>query len=340
MIYNIILKTSRFCYKGMSLIIKGRKITMKRMTAIALILILAYVAASLDSFAESAKLDKTAISPFDDYCDGYGMPGAKGQGYVSVLKVSTGVAEKSDDMLLDGIVTYDKAEASDAYIGQINMITASSFNGLMGSIWGYDLAIVEEIRNNTQEPMFSMKQYDGSSMPVYDAAPLLKAGQALFGTEKARRFPPVPGGQIICANKSAVFYRPVKRKPNPDKGEAYGVWCYLSISIARDRTKAASLFIEDVGSWTKNPSEKEMVKFLKEHQKSVAKSIVDCGRNQSVLYNRTYMTYAYIMMKPGQVGTALTVAPYVTLAKKALPGGDFTTLEKMSLKEWEKVMGF
>ena len=38
-------------------------------------------------------IDKTAISPYDDYCDGYGMPGAYGNGYVSVLKVSAGTVE-------------------------------------------------------------------------------------------------------------------------------------------------------------------------------------------------------------------------------------------------------
>ena len=313
---------------------------MKRSTGMALVLMLLCLTVYSAGFAEAPKFDKTAISPFDDYCDGYGMPGAQGQGYVSVLKVSSGVTEKSDDLLLDGIVTYDKAEATDAYIGQINMITASSFNGLIGSIWGYDLGVAEEIRNNTQKPMFTLQQYDGSSLPVFDAAPLLKAGQALFGTEKARRFPPVPGGQIICANKSAVSYRPAKGSPNPDKGEAYGVWAYLSISLARDRTRAASLFIEDAGTWTKNDNEEDLVKFLKEHQKNVAKTTTDCGKNQSVLYDRTYMAYTYVMMKPGQAGTALTVAPYVTLAKKALPGGNFNLLQKMSLKEWEKAMGF
>ncbi len=313
---------------------------MQRIIAITLAFVIGSVAAYSPVFGGSPKYDKTAISPFDDYCDGYGMPGAQGQGYVSVLKVSTGVAEKSDDMLLDGIVTYDRAEAADAYIGQINMITASSFNGLIGSIWGYDLAVAEEIRNNSQKPLFTMKQYDGSSMPVYDAAPLLRAGESLFGTEKARRFPPAPGGQIICANKSAVASRPAKGRPSVEKGEAYGVWCYLSISIARDRARGASLFIEDVGTWTKNAREADLVRFLKEHQKSVARSIIDCGRDQSVLYERTYMAYAYVMLKPGQVGTALTVAPYVTLARKAVPGGGFAALEKMTLQEWERSLGF
>ena len=51
-------------------------------------------------------LDKTAIGPFSRFCDGYGMPGATGLGYVSVLKVSTGVVQKTDDTLLDGIVCW------------------------------------------------------------------------------------------------------------------------------------------------------------------------------------------------------------------------------------------
>lgn len=79
-------------------------------------------------------IDKTAISPYDDYCDGYGMPGAYGNGYVSVLKVSAGTVEKTNDELVDRIVTYDKAEAADAYVGQINMLTASSFCGMAGQV--------------------------------------------------------------------------------------------------------------------------------------------------------------------------------------------------------------
>ena len=32
-----------------------------------------------------------AIGPFDDYCDGYGNPGSSGPGYISVVKLSTGM---------------------------------------------------------------------------------------------------------------------------------------------------------------------------------------------------------------------------------------------------------
>ena len=81
-----------------------------------------------------------AVGPFDDYCDGYGNPGSSGGGYISVLKLSTGTVAKTMDSVLEGIVSYDRAEKNDAYAGQINMIAASSFSGPNGAVWGYDLA--------------------------------------------------------------------------------------------------------------------------------------------------------------------------------------------------------
>ncbi len=285
-------------------------------------------------------LDKTAISPFDRYCDGYGMPGAEGLGYVSVLKVSTGETKRTDDRLIDGIVAYDRAEATDAYIGQINMLTASSFNGPAGSIWGYDLAVAEEIQTKTEKPLLTLTQYDGSALPVFDAAPLLRAGVALFGTENQRRFPPAPGAHVVCANKSAMALRPVNGTPDTAQGEGYGVWSYVAISIAKDRTQAASLFIEDAGVWTKNDREAELVRFLDEHRKVVVGSVVDCGKDQSVIYDRTYIAYAHRIMQPGHVGMALTAAPYVSLARGAIPAGGFKALAGMNLGEWQKAVGF
>lgn len=292
------------------------------------------------AYGQETAYDKTAIGPFETYCDGYGMPGAQGLGYVSVLKVSTGITPKTNDALLDGIVAYDMAEAADAYIGQINMLDASSFNGLTGSIWGYDLAVAEEIHAGTQKPLFEVTQHDGSPLPVYDAAPLLQAGEALFGTKDARRFPPAPGAHVICANKMASAYRPESGSPDTDKGEAYGVWSYIAISLARDRTAAASLFIEDAGLWTQNDSDRDLAAFLDAHRRNVAQTIVDCGRNQNVVYDRTYIGYAYRIIPPGHLGAAVTVAPYVTLARKAVPDEGFDVLNRMTLKQWENSVGF
>ncbi len=280
-------------------------------------------------------IEKEAISPFAKYCDGYGCPGAQGFGYVSVIKVATGSVEKTSDSLLDGIVAYDLAEAEEAYIGQINMITASSFCGIAGQVWGYDLAVADEIENNSQKPLFSIKQYDDTPLPIYDGRPLLAAGKALFGTESNRRFPLVPGAHVICANKSITALRPKHKNPDQHKNEAFGVWCFIALSISKERDKSANLFIEDAGLWRKDDDIGHLRSFLQSHRRTVALSITACGQQQSVIYDRTYISYAYTIMKPNHIGTALAVAPYIVLAQDAIPASGFNALNNMTLSHWE-----
>lgn len=285
------------------------------------------------------KIDKTAISPYDRYCDGYGAPGAYGNGYVSVLKVSVGTVKKTDDNLLDGIVSYDRAEINDAYVGQINMLTASSFCGIAGQVWGHDLATHEDIANEKIKPVLKLTQYDGTPLPVYDAKPLLEAGIELFGTEKERRFTTAPGAHVICANKGITSYRPKEDRPLKD-GEAYGVWCFIALSLSNDRDHCADLFIEDAGLWTKNDNANDLKKFLEDHRKAVAWSVVECGKDSHVLFERTYVGFAYVIMKPGEIGTSLTCAPYVTLARDAVPTEGFPSLNYITLSQWLDAMNF
>ena len=282
---------------------------------------------------KAPRIEKLAISPFDDYCDGYGCPGAQGSGYVSVLKVSTGTVAKTDDLLLDDIVVYDKAECVDAYIGQINMITASSFCGLAGQVWGHDIAIHEDIHSQKIQPLLSVEQYNGDSLDVYDAAPLLEAGTNLFGTERSRHFPLIPGAHTICANKSVNSYRPEDNRPLKE-GEGYGVWSCIAISLAKDRDNCSDLFIEDAGIWEKNDNEENLKTFLSDMRKSVAWSITECGKDSHVVFDRTYIGFSHSIMQPGEIGTAITVAAYVTLARKAIPSTGFYGLNKMQLNEW------
>ena len=284
-------------------------------------------------------IDKTAISPYDYYCDGYGMPGAYGNGYVSVLKVSAGTVEKTNDLLIDGIVTYDKAETADAYIGQINMLTASSFCGMAGQVWGYDLARHDGIASGKSKPLFTERQFDGSALEVFDAAPLLNAGVELFGTAEDRRFHPLPGAHVICANKGVTAYRPKEDRPlRPEEGEGYGVWSFIAISLSADRDFAADLFIEDAGVWTENDSEKDMLAFLEQHRREIVWSVIECGRDSNVLFERTYVGYAHRMMKPNEIGDAITVGPYVTLARNAVPATGFASLNDLQLSDWLKQM--
>lgn len=284
-------------------------------------------------------VDKTAISPYDNYCDGYGMPGSYGNGYVNVLKVSAGTVEKTDDQLIDGIVSYDRAEINDAYIGQINMLTASSFCGLAGQIWGYDVACHDKIVSGEHKPLFSVDQYDESSLDVYDAGPLLDAGKELFGTEEERRYHLVPGAHTICANKGITAYRPKEDRPLQE-GEAYGVWSYIAISISSDRNYSADLFIEDAGVWTENDNEAQMKDFLDQHRKEIVWSVVECGRDSHVLFDRTYIGYAYTMLKPGEIGDAITVGPYISLARNAVPVDGFSSLNELKLSDWLSEMEF
>lgn len=285
------------------------------------------------------RIDKTAISPYENYCDGYGAPGAQGNGYVSVLKVSVGTVEKTDDFLLDGIVSYDRAEINDAYVGQINMLTASSFCGIAGQVWGHDLAAHDDVAAKKIQPVLEAIQFDGSKLPVYDAKPLLEAGIELFGVEKERRFTLVPGAHTICANKGVTAYRPKEDRPLKE-GEAYGVWCFIALSLSADRDNCADLFIEDAGLWTKNDNVEELKEFLEEHRKSVAWSVVSCGQDSDVLFERTYVGFAYTIMKQGEIGTSLTCAPYVSLARNAVPTNGFNSLNEMTLTEWLKDMKF
>lgn len=287
----------------------------------------------------SPDFDNRALGPYERYCDGYGRPGAEGLGYVCVLKVATATVEKTDDALLDSIVALDRAEAAQAYLGQINMETASSFCGLAGQVWGYDLAVADAIGAGRETPLFAVTQHDGSELPIYDAQPLLNAGEALFGTAEARRFPLAPGAHVICANRSVKAYRPKDGQPAPEHGQAYGVWCYLALSIARDRDAAADLFMEDAGIWTEDDSEPVLRHWLEVHRCNVADSIVACGRGQGVLFDRTYIGYAYTLMPPGHLGIALAVAPYIVLARRAVPGGDFARLSGLTLWEWERQTG-
>ena len=149
-----------------------------------------------------------AVGPFDDYCDGYGNPGSSGIGYVSVLKLSTGTVAKTMDSVLEGIVSYDRAEKNDAYAGQINMIAASSFSGLNGAVWGYDLARHDGLTDGTVKTLMTRTRSDGVEIKVFPVVPLLVAGEALFGTARSRRFPLLPGSHVICATKDVTVSGP------------------------------------------------------------------------------------------------------------------------------------
>jgi histidine decarboxylase len=287
-----------------------------------------------------------AVGPFGPYCMGYMNPGASGNGYICTMKLSVDKVNVAGlDVGTEGIISYDRCEKDDAYIGQINMGTASSFCGLNGALWGYHLAKADIIASGTLKPMFTYPGPLQGPVPVYAVGPLLDAGLRLFGRMDIqgsrqvdnRRFPPMPGAHVICANKAAS-----------QLGPAY-IWSAIAIAIADDRSRDANLFIEDTGAitadqWTDaagtaviTPTPQQVEQKLHQSLLAVAKSVILCGQDQNVLFKEIFAGVKYIYAGPDEWGCSLTCAPYVTLARDAVPiEKEAASLLDMSISQWEE----
>ncbi|MCA0995089.1 histidine decarboxylase, pyruvoyl type [Alloyangia pacifica] len=267
---------------------------------------------------------ENAIGPFPGNCAGYGNPPSSGWGYVAALKLSIGTVAADMDEGLEGIVSYDRAECEDAYIGQINMITVSSFCGVNGAVWGYDLARADDLAQGRVAAKMVLPRHDGAEVPVLPMEPLLDAAYRLFGSRHERRFAPLPGAMVVCANKSQTI-RP--------KAETT-IWCALALAIAEDRMTTANLFIEDASD-TESTGEAP----LEDIEANIAKSILRCGADQGVKYREIFIGTKTLRITPDMVGCALACVPYVALPPAAIPPGRSAgDLADMTLGEWEAAL--
>ena len=289
---------------------------------------------------------KKAVSQSDDYCFGYQNSNTDGY-YITSLKIACGkvnIKGLGKDEILEGIVAYDRAERNSAYIGQVNMITVSSFSGPMSAIWGYDMAKVDPSILYADK-LFEISDTPRKTMiPVYSMDPLVEATEKLFGTGKKRKFPVIAGGHLPTAQKSCDSVDPATGKPTSG-----WVWSYLSLAMARRRGVDASLFVEDAGFFPDtfsygeitSLSEEEVELRLKKKAHQVTYSQILCGQNQSVPFEKIFISWRKLYIKPGEYGTALTCAPYITLAKKVYPDGPDNpqALLDISLDDWEETVG-
>ncbi len=268
------------------------------------------------------KILKEAISPFDYYCDGFGSPGASGKGYINGVVLGTGkvpiTLSHSGSEILDSILAFDKAEVGSAYIGQINMIGVSSFCGLSGLLWGYDL--VKGPGLQTPHPLCNKKiQNKNFIVNVYSASSLINACALLFGTVKQKRFPLLPGAHVPCAGRYLTFTGPKN------------IYAAIGIGIAQNRRLAANVFMEDLGDLPVNLSDEEAKKEKIRILTNVAKSIISIGENQEVRYSEIYLEISSLQIKENEIGCAMVAVPYFTLAKKALT----ENLTETCITEWE-----
>lgn len=271
---------------------------------------------------------RSAISPFENNCDGYGNMGASGNSYILGVVLGAGIAKLNlrhdGSQVLDEINAFDRAEVADTNIGQINMTIVSSFCGPAGIIWGYDVAKIENLRTE-HELNLKPVETDYGIIPVYSAKPLMEATKKLFGTVDDKRFPLIPGGHVPCAGKSFK-----------DVGPRH-IYAGIAIGIAKNREKDANLLMEDLGWLPLRQDRRSQRRYKRTVLQSLAKSIADISRNQKVEYKEIFTEIVDVVVTEGNVGCALVAAPYFTIAKKAVPGNLVEKLPSISISDWEKI---
>jgi hypothetical protein len=219
--------------------------------------------------------------------------------------------------VLGSILAFDAAERATAYIGQINMTVVSSFCSPDDLIWGYDLARPDNLRADGR-PL----ELAGRRAHVYHLDPLLEAASALFGTAEARRFPLRPGSVVPCA--ACHIERPGPRR----------IYCGLAIGIAEHRDRDACVIMEDVGELPLDaaPGDTQLVTMVLD---DLARSVMQVGLQQRVAYREIFVGMREIKVGNGDIGGALVLCPYFTLAQGAIPSGGPDTLKEMSLADWD-----
>lgn len=261
-----------------------------------------------------------AIGPYRRNCAGFLNRESSGMGYIATLKLSAGEVDMTGyDEGLARIVAYDRASRLDAYIGQLNVVAASSFCGLNGAVWGYDLVRAGDLHAE-ENRVATLTRHDGSPIDVWKIDPLLDATRRLFGERTNRRFNVLPGEVTVAAAKGTIFEGPTT------------IWAALGLAIAEDRTVDASLFVEDVPAEATEPPVDPLV---------IAKSMLACAQNQHALYKELFVGVKTRRIPRGGLGAVYAAAPYINLARAAVPdGAEPEDLVEMSLSEWERRMAF
>lgn len=271
-----------------------------------------------DIFFSKNKILKSAISPYNNYCVGY-----PGEGnYLTALTLGFGAFEKtfshSGSEILDGIVAFDKAEISEAYLGQINMITVSSFCGPQGLIWGYDIAKEESI----PAPPFILELYKNheefKDIKIKNGENLRKASKALFGTVGEKHFPLLPGAHVPCACRSYIKSGPAT---------LYGI---TAIGIPENRREAACVLMEDVGKIHNSEGTTESIK--EKLEVNAIKAVLKIGELQKIRYQDIFVDSIIGEAKSNEMACVLVAMPYFLLAKGALS----KNLIDQDLKTWAK----
>ena len=78
--------------------------------------------------------------------------------------------------------------------------------------------------------------------------------------------------------------------------------------------------------------------FADELLDKIVKCALRCGEDNNALYKEIWISYRIKWIPEGKVGCALVAAPYLVLAKDAVPDSKPEGLLKMTISDWEKKM--
>jgi histidine decarboxylase len=262
-------------------------------------------------------LVKLAQSNYDDFCDGY-APGSGSYflGMVSGIGIADRKYENNGSDNLDKIISFDNVEIAKGYIGQINMSSVSSFCGVEGLIWGYDvvkakLRISKILDNN---PIIKKLNIE-----LMDATPLISATESLFGTVEKRRFPLLPGSHVPCAVKKYFIDGPGK------------IFAVYAIGIPENRDEHACLLMEDCGKIALDRPD-----FKRDAISNAVFSVLEVGSSHKIKYKKILYYYEDAEVLDDQVGCALIALPYFKIAKRAIPQQNVSSFTNLTLEAWEK----
>lgn len=266
--------------------------------------------------AEEQDLRHAVGSRFSRHCEGYFAGGSPR--YLLGIALKLGVVEYTlpcpGSMLLDEINAFDTAEVAGSNLGQINVVTVSSFCGPQGQVWGYDLCAPA-----SGHASLGTVSYGDQRARLFDLTGLTMAFDRLVGTIDELRFPFMPGSHVPVA---------MKVKTSRDPGVLYAA---LALGIPEDRRRDACLLMEnpghclDISSWD---AQREAILH------ATARSVLAVGENQRVRYHEVFVGVASIVLRPGQVGCAVAMAPYFRLAGDAFVENE--NLMRCNLETWEE----
>lgn len=257
----------------------------------------------------------SAVGAEDEYCVGYPGQGGYCIGLVMGIGITRKTFSHTGSELLDAIVAYDEAEVEDTYIGQINMITVSSFCGPRGVIWGYDVA-----RDGVAAPPLigARERVEFEGITILNGVELRRASCMLFGTRQRRHFPLLPGSHVPCAGKYRSY-----------EGRAV-LYAAVAVGIPEERGRHACLLMEDVGKCGDDALRDGGERARKEIILNMLRSVLRVGANHDIAYREIIADVVMKEVPSGHIGCALVAAPYFQLARKGYHPG----LAEMSLQEW------